>query len=84
MAQSHLIGDILLLILAIGLSTLTIRCSVTAVVVAILTTMLVLSAWVEQKLGRNVIVILSKITGLILSAMAAQLVFTGIKHILAI
>lgn len=51
---------------------------------AILTTMLVLSAWVEQKLGRNVIVILSKITGLILSAMAAQLVFTGIKHILAI
>ena len=51
---------------------------------AILTTMLVLSAWVEQKLGRNVIVILSKITGLIISAMAAQLVFTGIKHILAI
>ncbi|MBR2722820.1 MAG: NAAT family transporter [Lentisphaeria bacterium] len=51
---------------------------------AILTTMLVLSAWVEQKLGRNVIIILSKITGLILSAMAAQLVFTGIKHILAI
>jgi multiple antibiotic resistance protein len=46
--------------------------------------MLVLSAWVEQKLGRNVIVILSKITGLILSAMAAQLIFTGIKHILSI
>lgn len=51
---------------------------------AILTTMLVLSSWVEQKLGRNVIVILSKITGLILSAMAAQLIFTGIKHILSI
>ena len=51
---------------------------------AILTTMLVLSSWVEQKLGRNVIIILSKITGLILSAMAAQLIFTGIKHILSI
>lgn len=64
--MSHMVGCVIALVCAF----------------AILTAMLVLSAWVEQKLGRNVIVILSKITGLILSAMAAQLVFTGIKNIL--
>ena len=45
----------------------------------LLTSMLYAAAWVEKKLGRHVIVILSKLTGLILAAMAAQMVFTGIR-----
>lgn len=47
-----------------------------------LTSMLLAAAWVEQKLGRNVLMILSKITGLILAAMAAQMIFTGIRSFL--
>ena len=47
-----------------------------------LTSILFLSSWIEQKLGRNVIVILSKITGLVLAAMASQMIFTGIRRIL--
>ena len=47
-----------------------------------LTTILFLATWMEQKLGRHVIVILSKVTGLILAAMASQMVFTGIRTFL--
>lgn len=50
----------------------------------ILTTMLYAAAWVEKKLGRHVIVILSKLTGLILAAMAAQMIFTGIRSYLVV
>ncbi len=41
-----------------------------------------LGTQIEQKFGRNVIVILSKITGLILAAMASQMIFTGIRNFL--
>jgi len=41
---------------------------------------LYLSSYMEQILKRKGIIIISKITGLILSALAAQLVFTGIKN----
>ena len=46
--------------------------------VVILTLMLILSSWIEDKLGINVVIVLSKLTGLILAAMASQMIFTGI------
>ncbi len=46
------------------------------------TAVLWLGTQIEQKFGRNVIVILSKITGLILAAMASQMIFTGIRNFL--
>lgn len=42
--------------------------------------MLYLSAYLEHVLKRKGLIIISKITGLILAALAAQLVFTGIKN----
>ena len=47
--------------------------------VATLTGTLLLSTWIEEKLGHNVIIVMSKLTGLILAAMASQMIFTGIK-----
>ncbi|HOP31378.1 MAG TPA: MarC family protein [Spirochaetota bacterium] len=44
--------------------------------------MLYLSSYLEHVLKRKGIIIISKITGLILAALAAQLVFTGIKNFL--
>ncbi len=41
-----------------------------------------LSAGLERLLGKTGLNILSKITGLILAAMAAEIIFTGIKHFL--
>ncbi|MFT5707870.1 MAG: multiple antibiotic resistance protein, partial [Oceanospirillaceae bacterium] len=41
-----------------------------------------LAARIEKILGRTGLNILSKITGLVLAAMAAQIVFTGIKSFL--
>ncbi len=43
-------------------------------------TMLYLASYLENVLKRKGLIIISKITGLILSALAAQLVFTGIKN----
>lgn len=48
--------------------------------VLILTTILFAGSKIEEKVGKNGIVILSKITGLILAAMAAQMIFTGAKN----
>nr|HPJ39763.1 MarC family protein [Spirochaetota bacterium] len=42
--------------------------------------MLYLSSYLEHVLKKKGIIIISKITGLILAALAAQLVFTGIKN----
>ncbi len=53
-----------------------------AAALVFLTSLLLAATWVEQKLGRNVLMILSKITGLILAAMAAQMIFTGIRNFL--
>lgn len=44
--------------------------------------MLYLSGWLERRLGRLGLTILSKITGLILVALASQLITQGIKQIL--
>lgn len=43
-------------------------------------TMLYLASYLEHVLKKKGLIIISKITGLILSALAAQLVFTGIKN----
>lgn len=50
----------------------------------VLLVLLHLSVRVEKILGRTGLNILSKITGLILAAMAAQIVFTGIKSFLSV
>ena len=47
-----------------------------------LTVMLAAASWLEEKLGRNMIMIFSKLTGLILAAMASQMIFTGIRSFL--
>jgi multiple antibiotic resistance protein len=38
---------------------------------------------IEKLIGQTGLKILSKLTGLVLSALAAQIIFTGIKHFLA-
>ncbi|MFV0480925.1 MAG: MarC family protein [Campylobacteraceae bacterium] len=43
---------------------------------------LFLSSRIEKMLGKNGIVVLSKLTGLILAALSAQMIFEGIKSIL--
>ena len=48
--------------------------------VLLLTIILFAGTKIEEKVGKNGIVILSKVTGLILAAMAAQMVFTGAKN----
>jgi multiple antibiotic resistance protein len=52
------------------------------IAVGILTTILFVGTEIERKVGKNGIVILSKVTGLILAAMAAQMIFTGIRNFL--
>ena len=44
--------------------------------------MLFLSGLIEKMIGRTGLVVLSKVTGLVLAALSAQLIFTGIKHFL--
>ena len=55
-----------------------------AVILAILCVglMLYLSGYIEKVTGDTGLLILSKITGLILSALSAQLIFSGIKNFL--
>ena len=52
------------------------------IAVAALTLILFVGTGIERKVGKNGIVILSKVTGLILAAMAAQMIFGGIRNIL--
>lgn len=56
----------------------------TAILCAILLigTMLYLSSLIEKVIGKNGLLILSKITGLFLAALSAQLIFDGIKSFL--
>ena len=58
--------------------------AVSALVAAILTVgmLLYLASQIERWLGKQGLNILSKITGLILASMAAQMIFTGIKNFL--
>ena len=53
-----------------------------AFALGVLTVMLAAASWLEDKLGRNVLMILSKLTGLVLAAMASQMIFTGIRSFL--
>lgn len=55
-----------------------------ALALVILSIMLAAATWLEEKLGRNMIKILSKLTGLILAAMASQMIFTGIRSFLVV
>ena len=58
--------------------------SLAAVFTAILcvSAILFLAARIERAMGRKGIVILSKLTGLILAALSAEMIFTGIKEFL--
>ena len=44
--------------------------------------MLYLSSRIERMMGTSGLIVLSKVTGLILSALAAQIIFTGLKNFL--
>ena len=55
-----------------------------ALALTVLTVMLTAASWLEEKLGRNTILILSKLTGLVLAAMASQMVFTGVRSFLVV
>ncbi|ARU48672.1 hypothetical protein Sdiek1_1509 [Sulfurospirillum diekertiae] len=44
--------------------------------------LLYLSGHIERLIGRTGLVVFSKVTGLVLSALSAQLIFTGIKNFL--
>lgn len=46
--------------------------------------MLYMSSFIEKFIGKNGLLIISKITGLILAALSAQIMFTGIKNFLGI
>ena len=48
-----------------------------------LTCILFVATGIERRLGKRVIMILSKITGLVLAALASQLIFDGVGSILA-
>jgi len=44
--------------------------------------LLYISGLLDRWLGRRGLLIMSKVTGLILASMAAQMIFTGIQHFL--
>ena len=55
-----------------------------ALALGVLTVMLTVASWLEEKLGRNMIMIMSKLTGLILAAMASQMIFQGVRSFLVV
>jgi multiple antibiotic resistance protein len=59
-------------------------CSALTVAVLCVGAILASAAAIEQVIGRKGITILSKLTGLMLAALAAQLVFTGIRSFLSL
>lgn len=63
----------------VGLGSLSLLCAIGSV-----GTMLYLSSNIEKLIGTSGLIVLSKVTGLILSALSAQIVFTGIKNFLAL
>lgn len=50
--------------------------------IATIGSMLYLSGHIEKMIGRSGLIVLSKVTGLILAALSAQIIFTGIKNFL--
>ena len=49
---------------------------------ALITLMLLMANHVQRILGKTGLAVLSKLTGLLLAAIAAQVVFTGVKNFL--
>ena len=64
-------------VIDVGLGSLSLLCAIASVGV-----MLYLSSKIEKLIGTSGLIVLSKVTGLILSALAAQIIFTGIKNFL--
>lgn len=62
----------------VGLGSLSLLCAIGSVGI-----MLYLSGKIERVIGTSGLIVLSKVTGLILAALSAQIVFTGIKNFLA-
>lgn len=69
---------------AVTVSSMVINTLAMTTALFVLTTILFLSSWIEEKFGQHTIVVLSKITGLILAAMAAQMIFTGVRAFLVL
>lgn len=74
-------------LLVMGVETLGFKDMITTFISIILAItslgiILLMSSKIEQIIGKNGIVILSKLTGLILSALSAQMIFTGIQGFL--
>jgi multiple antibiotic resistance protein len=46
--------------------------------------MLYTSSFLEEFMGHEALLVISKITGLILAALSAQIVFTGVKNFLGL
>jgi multiple antibiotic resistance protein len=76
-----------LMVMGAGLATVAERAVASlALLCAVLTVGLVLAmaSWLDRLLGQQGLVILTKLTGLFVSAIAAQIVFTGIRNFLLI
>lgn len=52
------------------------------IAIFVLTVILLLGSWFERMLGKKGITIVSKVSGLFLSAIAAQMIFEGIQNLL--
>jgi multiple antibiotic resistance protein len=59
-------------------------CTALLTAIACVGIMLVVASFIERLIGRRGLNILSKLTGLILSALAAQIICTGLKNFLAL
>ena len=66
-------------LIQLGIGTLSLLCAIASI-----GTMLYLSSNIEKLMRKSGLIVLSKVTGLILSALAAQIIFTGIKHFFSI
>ena len=64
-------------VIDVGLGSLSLLCAIASVGV-----MLYLSSKIEKLIGTSGLIVLSKVRRLILSALAAQIIFTGIKNFL--
>lgn len=59
-------------------------CAALLLAVASVGTILLLASFIERVVGKRGLNILSKVTGLILSALAAQMILVGVKHFFSI
>ncbi len=66
------------------LATKTVGCLALLCVVTCIGAVLLMSAFIYHRLGTRGIVMLSKLTGLVLAALAAQMIMTGIQGFLGL